>query len=102
MNFRDGNMAVGAQTSGDIDHGHRHIQMERELEAAEGDPLRERLEVIDRLDGFHLDHGHHITPPVLRHEDDIRIDRAYTRSNRAVLLGPGVDADVETTAKLRL
>ena len=102
MNLGDGDLAVGAEPFRDVDHRRGHIQMKWGFEAPERDPLGQRFEVVDRFDGLDLDDGHHLPAPVLRHEDDIRIHGRDTGADRAVLLGPRVDPDIETTAKLGL
>src|SRR3990170_1663297 len=73
--------------------------MERGVEPPEGSPFGQRLEVVDRFDGLDLDDSHHLPASVLRNQHDIGKDGRRTRPDGAVLLGAGVDADVETTAK---
>ena len=102
MNLGDRNVTVGAEPLGDVDHRRRHIQMKRGLEAPERHPLGKRLEIVDRFDGLDLDDGHHLPASVLRHEHDVRKDGRDAGADGAVLLGPRVDSDIETTAKLGL
>ena len=102
VNLGDRNVTVGAEPLGDVDHRRRHIQMKRGFEPPERHPLGQRLEVVDRFDGLDLDDRHHLPASVLRDEHDIGKDGRDTGPDGAVLLGPGVDADIETTAKLGL
>ena len=99
MNLGDRNMTVGTEPPGDVDHSRRDIQMKRGFETPEGYPFGHRLEVVDRLDGLHLDHSHHLPAPVLRNQHDIGVHGGRTGPDRTVSLGPGVDTDVEPTAK---
>jgi hypothetical protein len=64
--------------------------------------LGERFEVVDRFDGLDLDDSHDPSPPVLRQQHDIRVEDGSGGVYGAVLLGAGIDADVEATAKLDL
>ena len=59
-------------------------------------PLRERLEVIDRLARFDLDDGLEPLAPLERQQDEVRIHRGRAGRNRGVLLGARIDAGVET------
>src|SRR5687767_6655971 len=76
--------------------------MKRRFEAAERDPLGQGLEIVDRFDGLDLDDSHHLAAPVLRHEHDIGIDGTDAGADGTILLGTGVDTDIETTSKFGL
>ena len=102
MNLRDRNIAIRTEPSGDVDHRRRYIQMEGRFEPPERYPFGHSLKVVDRFDCFHLDNRHHLPASVLRDQDDVGIDSRDTGTDWTVLLSPGVDADIESTAKLRL
>jgi hypothetical protein len=57
----DADVVVVTQAPGDIHHPGRHVQVKRSAQPGEMGPLRQRLEVIDRLAGLDLDHG--LDPP---------------------------------------
>jgi hypothetical protein len=71
-------------------------------EAAERHPFGERLEVIHRLDRFDFDDRLNFMSAVRRREDHVRVNCCRAAANRAVLLGAGVYAHIEATAKAGL
>src|SRR4029453_2056607 len=62
-------------------------------------PLSERLAVVDRLSGFDFDHDLQPVALLQRRQEQIGIERRGTGTNGGVLLGPGIDADLETPAE---
>jgi hypothetical protein len=73
--------------------------MKRGLEASEWNPLGQRFEVIDRFDGLDFDYGGYLSAFILRDEHHVRVYRRDAGTYGGVLFRPGVDPDIETTAK---
>ena len=65
-------------------------------------PLRERLEVVDRLAGFHFDDTLQPAAPFERKECKIGKNRRRRNADRRVLLGSRVDARVELSLEFGL
>jgi hypothetical protein len=76
--------------------------MEGIFETAERHPLGQGLEVIDRFRGFDLDDRQHLSAAVWRQEHDVGVNGVRSAAYCTVLLSPGVDPHIETTAKLGL
>jgi CheY-like chemotaxis protein len=91
-----------AQAPRDVDHASWYVQMKRRAQLAEVRPLRERLQMVDRLARFNLDHSLKPVSAFLRREDHVRIYRRNARPDGRVLFVSGIDAHVVLATPFRL
>ena len=91
-----------AQAPRDVDHASWHVQMKRRAQLAEVRPLRERLQMVDRLARFNLDHSLKPVSAFLRREDHVGIYRRNARPDGRVLFVSGIDAHVVLATPFRL
>jgi len=91
-----------AQAPRDVDHASWHVQMKRRAQLAEVRPLRERLQMVDRLARFNLDHALKPVSAFLRREDHVGIYRRNARPDGRVLFVSGIDAHVVLATPFRL
>jgi len=91
-----------AQASRDVDHASWYVQMKRRAQLAEVRPLRERLQMVDRLARFNLDHSLKPVSAFLRREDHVGIYRRKARPDGRVLFVSGIDAHVVLATPFRL
>jgi len=100
--FPNENVAVLAQPARDIHHAGRDVQVERGAGLGEVRPLREGLQMVDRLPGLHLNNSLKTMTAFLREEDEVRIQSGGPRADRSVLLGARIHAGFEFPATLAL
>jgi hypothetical protein len=74
--------------------------MEGGARAAEMRPLGERFEMVDRLARLDLDDDLQLVASVLRHQEEVRIQRRGAGSNRRVLLVTRIHRRFVSPAKL--
>ena len=78
--------------SGVLDHPRRHVQMKRRAQFCEMRPLRQRLEMVDRLPRLDLDDALQPVAALLRGQHEVRKHRRGTGADGRVLLVAGVHA----------
>ena len=76
--------------------------MKRRPKLGEMRPLRERLQMVDRLSGLDFDDRLDPLATLLRVEHEVGIDRRRTTADRGVLLGSGVHLRLIPAPALRL
>ena len=95
----DEDLVVFGQSPRDVDHARRHVEVERRPRPRKVRPLRERLEMIDRLPRFHFDDNLQSMSALGRREDEIRIEGRSARPDRDILLPGRIDADLVAPPK---
>ena len=100
--FPNENVAVLAQAARDIHHARRDIQMERGADLGKVRPLRQRLQMIDRLPRLDLNNSLKAMTAFLREQDEVRIQGGRPGADRGVLFDARIHAGFELTAKLAL
>jgi uroporphyrinogen decarboxylase len=85
----------GAQAPRRINGVRRNIEIERGAKPAERPPFRHGFERVDRLAGLDLDGALEPTTSLLTKEHDVGDHGQFTGANRGVLLGSGIDHDIE-------
>ena len=95
--FVHAHLVVFAEPSGHIHHVCRHIEVELDTQPGQRRPLREGLEVVDRLSSFHLDHRMQAPAASARTEQDIRENRPGAHFDGRILFISGVRYGIEPT-----
>ena len=89
----DGNLVIVAQSPGDIDRVHRHVQVERHPQLSQMRPLRHRLQVVHRLAGFDFDDPNDLLALLVERVDNrVGILFSAAHADRRILLGARIDA----------
>ena len=98
--FRDVNLVVLAEPPRHVDHAGGHVEVKRRANSAVMRPLRQRLEVVDRLAGLDLDDDLQLVAAVLRQQHEVGIERGRAGADRHVLLDAGVHPGLVLPAEL--
>jgi hypothetical protein len=96
------NLVILAKPARNIHHARRYIKIKCRSKLREMSPLREGLQMVDRLTGFDLDDRLDSFATLLGVEHQVGVERRRTTANRGVLLGSRVDIHVVPAPALGL